>query len=151
VTVSWHDAVAFCGFLSRAQANLEVRLPTEAEWEFAARAGLSGELGFDPRAEQLIDHAWVAGNADGSMHMVGTKLPNAWGIHDMLGNASEWCQDRMRSLSGVEPAAMWSNRRALRGGSIVSRKDQCRASLRQSWFADRYTSFTGFRVVAQIR
>jgi WD40 repeat protein/serine/threonine protein kinase/formylglycine-generating enzyme required for sulfatase activity len=93
--VSWEEAVEFCNRLTEFQRkngilppNWTWRLPTEAEWEYAARAGNEGE-----RPGELDAIAWYGGNSGSQTHPVGTKLPNAWGLHDMIGNVWEWCSD----------------------------------------------------------
>lgn len=87
VHVSWNDATAFTGWLSE-QTGQRLRLPTEAEWEYAARAGTTGAFPGD-----LDAIAWHVGNSGGEMHPVGRKDPNAWGLHDVIGNALEWVND----------------------------------------------------------
>ena len=130
--VSWNDATAFCQRLTdlerksgKLQANEEYRLPTEAEWEYACRAGTTTAYSFGNDASQLGQYAWFAGNTlptratvvnldekiagragEEYAHAVGLKKPNPWGLHDMHGNVWEWCSDRYdKKLSGgIDPA-----------------------------------------------
>jgi formylglycine-generating enzyme required for sulfatase activity len=90
INVSFTSAQMFCRWLAAATRK-HYRLPTEAEWELACRAGDSGPWKIDKA--QLDKSAWYAGNSGGTTHPVGTKLPNAWGLFDMLGNAGEWATD----------------------------------------------------------
>jgi formylglycine-generating enzyme required for sulfatase activity len=97
-TVSWDDAVSFCKKLSEMPeekaAGREYRLPTEAEWEYACRAGSTTSYSFGETAESLGEYAWFASGSAGKTHPVGEKKANRWGLYDMHGNVREWCQDR---------------------------------------------------------
>ena len=128
--VSWDDVQEFIGRLNTLEGEARYRLPTEAEWEYAARAGTGG----DRYGEDLDAIAWHRGNSGGGTHPVGQKAPNAWGLHDMLGNVWEWVQDWYGPYPGGSvtdpqgPAA--GSARVSRGGSWLSGARNCRASIR---------------------
>lgn len=91
ISLSHKTATEFCKWLS-ARSGRHYRLPAEAEWECACRAGAtSGAYCFGDDVSKLADYAWFAANSGGTPHPVGTKKPNAWGLHDMHGNVAEWC------------------------------------------------------------
>ena len=119
-TVSWNDATAFCKKLSE-KTRQAFRLPTEAEWEYACRAGTKTRYSFGDSDSVLGDYAWVGINSDGKTHPVGQKKPNAWGLYDMHGNVYEWCADWFGSYSGgasTDPQGAASGKlRVLRGGA----------------------------------
>ena len=136
------------------------RLPTEAEWEYACRAGTDGLYDFGS-ADKLRPYAWFADNADQKTHPAGQKKPNRWGLHDLYGNVSEWCEDVYDpAYYGKSPAVDPSGppnpgkdvRRVIRGGHWKSRADLCRASYRQGEKtgdsdACFSTDYCGFRCV----
>jgi formylglycine-generating enzyme len=155
--VSWWDAVGFCNALSnvagvapayRLHADLEgiewdasadgYRLPTEAEWEYACRAGTSGA-----RYGRLDEIAWYRGNSQERVHEVGGKLPNAWGLYDMLGNVWEWCWD-------LYDAEAYGAYRVLRGGGWFDERWSCRASVRRRSHPTFRIDDVGFRVARSI-
>ncbi len=167
--VSWYDAVEFCNRLS-AQDGLQrcydirdgrpvrwnqaadgYRLPTEAEWEYACRAGTQTRYFFGDDAEELARHAWYSANAGGVPHAVGGREVNSWGLHDMHGNVWEWCWD----WYGPYPAEAQRNPggpetgqgRVLRGGSFVNRAEFLRSAVRDWNWPEVRVEFIGFRCV----
>ena len=142
--VSWHDAKEFIRRLNVADPSTVYRLPTEAEWEFACRAGSTGDGHGDPAAV-----AWFAPTSGGTTHRVGLKRANAWGLHDMLGNVYEWCEDwkgSYPSVSVTDPRGPSSGSfRVVRGGSWRQGRHQSRCAYR-SWAAPMHRSDdNGFR------
>ncbi|MET3422062.1 formylglycine-generating enzyme required for sulfatase activity [Actinoplanes tereljensis] len=151
--VSWWDAVRFCNALSERDglppayrladdsidwdpAASGFRLPTEAEWEYACRAGTAG-----PRYGPLDDVAWYRGNSEERIHDVGGKTPNSWGLHDMLGNTWDWCWD-------VYDAEVYGTYRVLRGGGWFDEHWSCRASVRRRSHPSLRLDDVGFRIAA---
>ncbi|TVS08432.1 MAG: hypothetical protein EA424_28600 [Planctomycetaceae bacterium] len=92
VNVTWNDVVAFCQWLS-AKEGRNYWLPSEAQWEYACRAGTTTQWYGTDDLYALQEHAWFGANAEGRSHPVGQKLPNAWRLHDIYGNVGEWCAD----------------------------------------------------------
>jgi formylglycine-generating enzyme required for sulfatase activity len=92
INVTWNDAVALCAWLNANDDDYGAyRLPTEAEWEFACRAGSTTNYSFGNDAAELVEHGWFADNSQGRFRAVGLKRPNPFGIYDMYGNRQEWC------------------------------------------------------------
>ncbi len=153
VGVSWEDATAFCRWLTQV-TGVEHRLPTEAQWEAAARGGLTGQpypwgeanpdaggvLRANYRREGLV------GDGYRFTTPVGTFAPNGYGLFDMAGNVSEWCLDRYAPVSAsgpFKPGVL----RLLKGGSWFSRARDLRNAARQSAPPDYADGYIGFRVV----
>ena len=155
VHVSWEDMQEFIGKLNRAEGSEIYRLPTEAEWEYACRAGTATRWSFGDAENRLGDYAWYGGNAWGTgeryAHRVGTKQSNGWGLHDMHGNVYEWCQDwygEYTSGSQEDPmgAASGSNR-VLRGGSFGNAAQFARSAHRNYSSPGFRSDFLGARLL----
>ena len=178
--VRWRDAKMYCNERSlmeglkpcydEATPELDpdftangYRLPTEAEWEYACRAGTADSYDFASE-NKLNLYSWFDENSGARTHPVGRKRPNAWGIHDLYGNVSEWCEDvysetyysESESKNPLGPSNPGKDvRRVLRGGSWKSSADMCRVSFRQGQRtgdtdACFYTDYCGFRCVRRI-
>jgi len=154
-TVSWHDAVDFCKKLAE-KTGKKVRLPTEAEWEYACRAGSKTRFCFGDDETDLRDHTWYTANSDSKTHPAGEKTPNAWGLYDMHGNVWEWCSDcwavSYANAKNEDPQGPASGAfRVLRGGGWNVNPTYCRSALRfRSSPDDRYLNL-GFRVAVDSR
>jgi formylglycine-generating enzyme required for sulfatase activity len=151
--VSWFNAVDFCQKLSQ-MTGQTVRLPSEAEWEYACQAKSNSKYCFGDNVSKLFTYAWCNQNAGSRTHPVGEKLANSWGLHDMHGNVWEWCEDIWHENYNGAPVdgSAWltggyKDRRALRGGSWYSYDFGCRSANRgRNLAGDRYDG-SGFRVV----
>jgi hypothetical protein len=128
VGIDWNEAKSFCEWLGGA-------LPTEAQWAYACRAGSTTEYCFGDDESRLAEYAWYKENSEGCTHDVGTLKPNAWGLHDMHGNAWEWCADVNGGL------------RVLRGGSWSTVARGCRSAYRRGDDPDDRYFNIGFRPV----
>lgn len=155
-SVSWLEAVAFCNALSQreglpayyevqgehvtpdASGSIGYRLPTEAEWQYACQTGTD-----DVRYGELDEIAWFARNAGGSTHPAGLKRPNAWGLHDMLGNVWEWCWD-------LYDEKVYGSYRIFRGGGWSDEERGCLATNRRRGHPTFRIDDLGFRVARSI-
>jgi len=150
--VSWEDAAEFCRRLG-ARENKTYRLPTEAEWEYACRAGSRAAFCFGDDDSRLGEYAWYDAIAGDKTHPVGTRKPNAWGLYDMHGNVWEWCldwyQEEFYSVSpAADPKGPDSGQfRVLRGGCWYNRPVFCRSARRDFNGPDYRDDGVGFRVV----
>ena len=145
--VSWDDAQEFIRSLNGRSGGSRYRLPTEAEWEYAARAGTSG----DRYAPNLDVIAWYGDNSGDRTQPVGRKAPNAWGLHDMLGNVYEWVQDWKGDYPGgavTDPGGPGSGSyRVFRGGGWISHARGCRAPIRGGFSPGVRLGILGFRLL----
>jgi formylglycine-generating enzyme required for sulfatase activity len=149
-TVSWDDAQDFCKKVSAATGQT-VRLPTEAEWEYACRAGTATAYCSGDEDADLDRVGWYAANSKGTTHPVGQKEPNAWGVYDMHGNVWEWCADwyePYKSEAAVDPQGPSDGQyRVLRGGAWDLGPGDCRSASRSGHDLDRRHLIIGFRIV----
>jgi formylglycine-generating enzyme required for sulfatase activity len=164
-TVSWYDAIAYCNALSRREGLTPAytrsgdtvtwnrgangyRLPTEAEWEYACRAGTTTPY----YTGSSVDNAgWYRDNSEGTTHPVGQKQANAWGLYDMHGNVWEWCWDWYGSYANgpqTDPqGALAGADRVLRGGSWIIFGQYLRSADRFNYYPSRGDGYLGFRLV----
>lgn len=151
-TVRWIDCLEFCDKLSEMTGN-DVRSPTEAEWEYACRAGSSSVYCFGDSQNQLGRYAWYADNSNNTTHPVGQKQPNNWGLYDMHGNVWEWCwdwykEDFYEDRIMIDPTGPPGSKRVLRGGSWDYYASHIRSAARHK--SDPMLALminSGFRVV----
>jgi len=157
--VSWDDCQQFIKKLN-SLGYYKYRLPTEAEWEYACRAGTSttfcnGNISIsdDGRDSKLDEVAWYNINSAGKTHPVAQKSPNAWGIYDLHGNLCEWCEDWYGNYPArpqIDPVnTTVASCRTSRGGCWVSTAQNCRSATRFSWAPDHRSDFIGFRLVRE--
>jgi formylglycine-generating enzyme required for sulfatase activity len=151
--VSWNDAQAFINKLN-AKSGRQYRLPTEAEWEYAARSGGKDEKWAGTNDEAgLGKYAWYEKNSGKMTHRVGLKKANGLGIHDMTGNVYEWCQDWYNesyyedSPKDNPPGADIGENRVLRGGSWDYSDNLARAAARYRYYPAYRTNTNGLRLV----
>jgi formylglycine-generating enzyme required for sulfatase activity len=158
--LSHGEAVEFCQAVTRLllaakliAANEEVRLPTEAEWEYAARAGTNTLYSFGDDPDQLGEFAWSTHNAAGNDPPVGAKRANAWGLHDVHGYLWEWCADPWHDTYSGAPGdtSVWTggdaNRRVLRGGSWKDPAERLTSTFRRPAAMDLKDDAVGLRPV----
>lgn len=153
--VSWNDAVEFCRRVSE-KTGLTVRLPTEAEWEYACRAGSQTRFFFGDKEGNLEEYAWYEKNSGKLAHSVGQKKPNAWGLYDMCGNAWEWCSDwyfeSYPAEKAIDPVGPLSGTyRVVRGGSKIDSASSCRSAARFNDTPDARHVAVGFRVAVNAK
>ncbi|MDD4889134.1 MAG: formylglycine-generating enzyme family protein [Phycisphaerae bacterium] len=153
--VNSEDAAAYCAKAS-AKTGKKFRLPTEAEWEYACRAGSKTRFDFGDDDASFADHGWSRASSENKSQQAGQKKPNAWGLYDMHGNVWEWCSDyhanydaKAGSVDPKGPATGTS--RVLRGGSWRTDPRLCRSAYRYINTPDFRSSEFGFRVVVELK
>jgi formylglycine-generating enzyme required for sulfatase activity len=151
--VSWDNAKAFCQKLSE-KTGKKYRLPSEAEWEYACRAGTQTRYYFGDDEKLLGEYAWYSENSGSKTHPVGQKKPNNWGLFDMSGNVWEWCQDGWHNNYENSPknGTAWNDNhsqtrnRVIRGGAWSNSPRDCRSASR--YYVGNRFYYYGFRVVS---
>lgn len=150
VSLSWADAKAFCRWLS-SRTGRPCRLPTEAEWEYACRAGTITRYNTGDTVADLDRAGWYDANSGNMTHPVGMKHPNAWGLYDMHGNATEYCEDYFRTYRATPETdpigAMRQNGVGTRGSSFYLQADTCRSGMRGRNGEEFMSDCCGLRVV----
>jgi formylglycine-generating enzyme required for sulfatase activity len=151
--VSWDDAQAFCKWSSKKTGRM-VALPSDAQWEYACRAGSATKFYFGDNDDQLGDYAWFAGNSGNTTHPVGRKKPNAWGLYDMHGNVCQWCLDYLPSYNKGPNDFDWNTGlrvrdfKVIRGGTYAADSTWCRDANRGGGVHDdRRPPVYGFRII----
>jgi formylglycine-generating enzyme required for sulfatase activity len=150
--VNWNDCQTFVGRLNKLTGR-QFCLPSEAQWEYAARGGNKGNGHKYSGSDSIQDVIWCIHNSGGKTYKVGDKLPNELGLYDMSGNVWEWCEDRYaddyysHSLTDSPTGATSGSKRVLRGGSWRSYPQRCRVSYRQYEAPDFRDNVNGMRLV----
>ena len=159
--VCFNDVMDFCAKLGKKEGRT-YRLPTEAQWEYACRAGTTTMYfyGDDPGGKKLKEYAWYLENGWDKkelqhVHKVGVYKPNGWGIYDMLGNVWELCMDAMypnyEGAPSDERARTGNDNRALRGGGLRSTDRRCRVASRHAYHRTHSSYYVGCRIMCEIK
>ena len=154
--ITWKEAMKFCDILNKKKEKWNIpeklifRLPSEAEWEYAARAGTNTTFFFGESSEQLMKYAWISDNSEGSTKPVGLLLPNDWGFLDIYGNVREWCLDGYGPRPNGEllnpVLALQNMDKVSRGGSWDSCDECCKTHKRMNYGENYQSSDIGFRL-----
>ncbi|WP_321416957.1 formylglycine-generating enzyme family protein [uncultured Methanomethylovorans sp.] len=154
--ISWNEVQEFIKKLNAKEGTDKYRLPSEAEWEYACRAGTASSYSFGDDESKLEDYAWYCFNSGNITHPVGQKKPNPWGLYDMHGNVWEWCQDRWHDTYKNAPTdgSAWedgnSSYRVSCGGSFFDTASGSRSAVRFSYDPSRYSALLGFRLLREV-
>lgn len=155
-SVSWNNATEYCRRLTSLPPESKLgnvfRLPTEAEWEYACRAGSTTEFCYGDDPAELVNYGWINANSQRTTHPVGEKQPNVWGLHDMHGNVAEWCQDwygPYPTTPATDPQGQAEGEaRVLRGGGWFYDSSRARSAFRDANGPSSKYVGLGFRLVA---
>lgn len=153
--VSWQEAQEFVKRLNAAESTDKYRLPSEAEWEYACRAGTQTGYFFGDDESQLNEYAWYAENSGSKTHPIGRKNPNPWGLYDMHGNVWEWVQDKWHENYNGSPSdgSVWEDGdvsfRVSRGGSWYCNTNSCRSASRFRRSPESRFGNLGFRLLRE--
>ncbi len=154
--VSWNDVQEFITKLNKRVGSVKYRLPSEAEWEYSARADTTTRYSFGDDASELEDHAWYYENSEGRTHPVGQKKPNPWGLYDMHGNVWEWVQDEWHVSYDGAPSdgSAWEDGsgayRVFRGGCWNFNARFCRSAIRNPGVPGFCDGSMGFRLLREL-
>ena len=152
--VTWNDAQEFLKWAGGEQGRLS--FPTEAQWEYACRAGTTSRFHFgdDANYKLLPDHAWYRDNSENATHPVGTRKPSPWNLYDMIGNAHEWAADWYGAYPNgeqVDPTGPErGGERVQRGECYQAERQHLRAAKRGMGSPDSAHTYSGFRVVVSL-
>ncbi len=153
--LTWVSAVAYCKWLSLREGKT-FRLPTEAEWEYACRAGSNSHYCYGNDKSLIGDYAWYKENSEKVTHNVGSKKPNDWGLYDMHGNVWEWCSDRYTDdyldtpTDGTAHKIRSEKGMVLRGGAWSGIAQKQHSAIRINLGATSRNYFVGFRIVVEL-
>ncbi len=153
--VSWDDAQDFIEKLNKKEGTTKYRLPSETEWEYAARAGTNTTYPFGNDESKLGEYAWYDGNSIGKTHLIGQRKPNPWGLYDMHGNVWEWVQDTYHEnyTDAPKDGSVWESSghgRVNRGGAWNREAKFCRSAYRGWLNPGRRLNNVGFRLVRSL-
>jgi formylglycine-generating enzyme required for sulfatase activity len=154
--VSWNEVQEFIRKLNERESSVKYRLPSEAEWEYAARAGTTTRYSFGDDESDLGEYAWYNENSAGKTHPVGQRKPNSWGLYDMHGNVWEWVQDEWHDSYDGAPSdgSAWEGGdgadRVIRGGGWTLVARSCRSAIRSGFDPGDRSGILGFRLLQEL-